>query len=44
MYAKLSCRDLNLGYCLAHPTKTYTCRMITIPRGPGGLRNFHNLM
>ena len=44
MYAKLSCRDLNLGYCLAHLTRTYTCGVITIPRGRGDLHNFHNLM
>ena len=44
MYAKLSSRDLNLGHCSPHPTRTYTCGVITISRGRGSLYNFYNLM
>ena len=29
MYAKLSSRNLNLDHCPSHPTRTYTCGVIT---------------
>ena len=44
MCVKLSSRDLNLGHCPPHPTRTYTCGVITALRVSGGLYNFYNLM
>ena len=37
MYVNLPPGDLNSGPCPLHPTSTYTCKVIIVPRMCGGM-------